>query len=103
MIKVSVLYPHSAGVKFDMSYYLTSHMPMVRQKIGAAIKGTSVDQGLGGAAPGAPPAYVAMGHMLFESVDAFQLAMAQHGQAIMADVPNYTNAQPTILISEVKS
>jgi hypothetical protein len=31
MIKVSVLYPNTAGCKFDMNYYLNQHMPMVQQ------------------------------------------------------------------------
>ena len=103
MIKVSVLYPNSPSATFDMSYYLNKHMPMVRAKLGAAVKGIAVDQGLGGAAPGAPPAYVAMGHIYFDSIDAFQQAFAVHGQAIVSDVPNYTNTQPTIQVSEVKS
>jgi len=90
-------------VTFDMSYYLSRHVPMVREKLGAALKGVAVDQGIGGAAPGTPPTYVAMGHLFFDSVDAFQLAFAQHGPAIVSDVPNYTNAQPMIQISEVKS
>jgi uncharacterized protein (TIGR02118 family) len=103
MIKVSVLYPNSPSANFDMTYYLKSHMPMVRTRLGAALKGTAVEQGLGGATPGAPPAYVAMGHLYFDSVDAFQQAFAQHGQEIVSDVPNYTNTQPTIQVSEVKS
>jgi hypothetical protein len=43
-----------------------------------------------------------MGHLYFDSTDAFQTAFAPHAQAIMADIPNYTNTQPTIQISEVK-
>jgi hypothetical protein len=35
VIKVSVLYPNTAGCKFDMGYYLDKHMPMVQQKLGA--------------------------------------------------------------------
>src|SRR5262249_47963848 len=102
MIKVSVLYPHSAGGKFDMSYYTAKHMPMVKQKLGAACKGVAVEQGIAGGAPGAPPTYSAMGHLLFDSVEAFQGAFAPHAQAIMADIPNYTDATPVIQISEVK-
>ena len=37
MIKVSVLYPNGNGAKFDMNYYLKSHMPMVQQKLGAKV------------------------------------------------------------------
>ena len=102
MIKVSVLYPNTAGCKFDMNYYLDQHMPMVQQKLGPACKRMAVEEGIAGGAPGAPATYVAMGHLYFDSTHAFQTAFAPHAQAIMADIPNYTNTQPTIQISEVK-
>ena len=103
MVKVSVFYPNSAGCKFDMNYYLTKHMPMVQQKLGAACKSIAVEQGIAGGAPGAPATYVAMGHLYFDSADAFPAAFAPHAQAILADIPNYTNTQPTIQISDVKA
>lgn len=102
MIKVSVLYPNSADSKFDMNYYLTKHMPMVKQKLGSACKGMAVEQGIAGGAPGAPATFIAMGHLTFDSVEAFQNAFAPHAAAIMGDIPNYTNTQPTVQISEVK-
>jgi uncharacterized protein (TIGR02118 family) len=102
LIKVSVLYANTAGCKFDMDYYLKQHMPMVQQKLGPACKRMAVEEGIAGGAPGAPPTYVAMGHLYFESADAFQSAFAPHAQAIMADIPNYTNIQPVIQISAVK-
>jgi len=102
MVKVSVLYPNTADCKFDMTYYLTKHMPMVQQKLGAACKSMAVEQGIAGGAPGAPATYVAMGHLYFDSTDAFQAAFGPHAQSILADIPNYTNTQPTIQISEVK-
>ena len=102
MIKVSVLYPYQQGVGFDMKYYLDSHIPMVRGKLGAACKGAAVEQGVAGGAPGTQPAYVAMGHLLFDTVESFQAAFAPHAAAIMANVANYTAIQPVIQISEVK-
>ena len=102
MIKVSVLYPYKEGVAFDMNYYLSSHIPMVRAKLGVACKGAAVEQGVAGAAPGSQPAYVAMGHLLFDTVESFQAAFAQHATTIMADIPNYTALQPIIQISDVK-
>ena len=102
MIKVSVLYPYQQSVGFDMNYYLGSHIPMVRDKLGAACKGAAVEQGVAGGAPGTQPAYVAMGHLLFDTVEAFQAAFAPHAAAIMADIPNYTPIRPVIQISEVK-
>ncbi|UCF89807.1 MAG: EthD family reductase [Desulfobacterales bacterium] len=102
MIKVSVFYPNNEGSKFDMGYYCNSHIPMVKQKLGAALKGVFVEQGLGGPEPGSRATYIAMGHLLFDSVEAFQAAFGPHAQAIMGDVPNYTDTQPTVQISEVK-
>jgi len=102
MIKVSVLYPGGVGTAFDMDYYLNQHIPMVRAKLGTACKSVAVEQGLGSATPGSPPALSAMGHLYFDSVDAFQAAFGPHAGAIMSDILNYTNVQPTIQVSEMK-
>jgi uncharacterized protein (TIGR02118 family) len=102
MVKISVLYPHKDSSAFNMDYYLNNHIPMVRQKLGAACKGVAVEQGLAGGAPGSQPTYAAMGHLLFDSVDSFQAAFASHAATIMADIPNYSTVQPVIQISEVK-
>jgi uncharacterized protein (TIGR02118 family) len=102
MIKVSVLYPNNEGSFFNMDYYLSSHMPMVGRLLGDACKRIAVEQGLGGLAPGSAPPYSAMGHLYFDSVQAFEAAFSTHGEAIVADVPNYTNVQPTIQVSDVR-
>ena len=102
MIKVSVLYPSGADSTFNMDYYLNRHIPMVRAKLGTACKSAAVEQGVGGATPGSAPEFSAMGHLYFESVEAFQAAFGPHAGAIMGDIPNYTNVQPTIQVSEVK-
>jgi len=62
----------------------------------------AVEQGLGGAEPGSRATYIVMFHLYFDSVEAFQTAFGPHAQAIMEDIPNYTDIQPTIQISEVK-
>lgn len=102
MIKVSVLYPNGDGKTFDIAYYVGTHMPLVERELGEALKGMAVDHGLAGGAPGVAPPFVAMGHLLFDSVEAFQTAFDAHAKAIMDDIPNYTNIQPTIVVSEVK-
>jgi uncharacterized protein (TIGR02118 family) len=102
MIKVSVLYPNGPGSTFDMAYYLDKHIPMVQQKLSGALRGTAVDEGLGGTEPGAPPAYVLICHLLFDSVEAYQAAFGPHAQAIVGDIPNYTNTQPIVQVSAVK-
>ena len=85
-----------------MDYYVNKHMPMVQQKLGAALKGVTVDQGLSGGQPGSEPAYRAIGILLLDSVEAFERAFTPHAAEIMADIPRYTNIAPTIQISEVK-
>ena len=102
MIKITVLYPNGEGNTFDMSYYCNTHIPLVQRLVGPALKGVSVDQGMAGGEPGSPPLYVAVCHLLFESVEVFQAAFGPHDEAIMGDIPNYTNIQPILQISEVK-
>ena len=102
MVKVSVMYPNHEGTKFDMTYYINRHIPMVRQLLGSALRGVSVEQGISGEGPGSPASYVAMGHLLFDSVEAFQTSFGPQAQAIMEDIPNYTNSGPIVEISEVK-
>lgn len=74
---------------------------MVQRLLGSAVKGTAVDRGIQGAEPGSTPPFLAIGHLLFDSVAAFEAAIAPHAQVIFADVANYTDAQPIIQISEV--
>src|SRR5690348_4535504 len=103
MIRVSVFYQNSEGKKFDMGYYCNKHIPMLKQKLGSACKRVDVDQGMGGGQPGSKPPFVAMAHLTFDSVDAFQKAFGPHSDAIMGDVRNYTDIQPMIQINEVKA
>lgn len=100
MIKVSVLYPNPESCRFDFEYYCKSHMPMVKDRLGLACHGIAIDQVIAGE-PGARPPYVAAAHLFFDSVNTFQAAFDPHAQEILADIPNYTNVQPTIMVSEV--
>jgi uncharacterized protein (TIGR02118 family) len=43
-----------------------------------------------------------MAHLTFDSLEAFQKAFGPHAEAIMSDVPNYTNSQPAVQISQIK-
>ncbi|HSI56021.1 MAG TPA: EthD family reductase [Ideonella sp.] len=101
MIKVSVFYPHSAGARFDHDYYRDQHMPLVKAKMGEHCKYYTVDKGLAGGMPGSPPVYVGMCHIFCDSVEAFQAGFGPHAKEILADIPNYTDLQPVLQISEV--
>lgn len=102
MIRVNVVYPNKSGATFDMEYYLSKHIPMVQKKLGAAVKGVTVDQGLNGGQPGTEAAYRVIASLLCDSAEAFQNAFIRHAAEIQGDIPRYTNIAPTIQISEVK-
>jgi hypothetical protein len=58
MVKISILYPNTG--RFDMDYYLNTHMPRSIELLGkgGGYRGVSVERGLGGASPGSAPAHV---------------------------------------------
>ena len=101
MTKVSVLYPNGEGKTFDMDYYLNTHLPMVEGLLGDSLKGASVEKGLGSAEPGSPAPYACIGTMYFDSVDDFGKSFGPNAGKIMGDLPNFTNAEPAVQISEV--
>ena len=100
-IKVSVLYPNENGKSFDMEYYCNKHVPMVAGLLGDAVIGASVEQGLGGGDPDQPATYIAMGNLYFANIESFQNSFGPNAAQIMGDLPNYTNIEPVIQISEV--
>ena len=102
MIRVSVMYAGDEGKKFDHDYYVNKHMALVKQRIGGlGLRRLEVDKGVAGGAPGAPAPFIAVGHLYFDSVDAFQAAMKPHGKELFADVPNFTNITPQVQIAEI--
>jgi uncharacterized protein (TIGR02118 family) len=101
MVRIAVLYPNGKGTTFDMAYYTSKHLPMVKRLCGAACKGISADRGLNAGQPGSNPMYIAAGYLTFDSLESFQTAFAPHAAQIMDDIPRYTNAKPVIQISEI--
>lgn len=103
MIRISILYPNNKGSRFDVSYYVENHMPMSIQLLSAHpdFNGVSVEHGIGGAVPGAEPAYIAMCHFLFSSVESFLDAFIPNAEVLQGDMPNYTDIEPIIQFNEV--
>jgi uncharacterized protein (TIGR02118 family) len=101
MIKVSVMYPNTPGARFDHAYYRDKHMPLLKSRMGDACKSYTVDKGIAGGAPGSPAPFIGMCHIFSDSVESFQAAFAPHAKEILGDIPNYTDLQPVMQISEV--
>lgn len=101
MIKVSVMYPHAPGAKFDHDYYRDRHMPMVQRLMGAHLRRYTVDRGISSGDPGSPPVYAAAGHLYCDSLQAFQEGFGPHSAEILGDIPRYTDIKPVMQISEI--
>ncbi|HEY8097463.1 MAG TPA: EthD family reductase [Methylobacter sp.] len=103
MIKISILYPNNPNARFDMDYYIDTHMPLSIGLLSAhsGFKGVSVERGLGGAVPETDAAYIVMCHFLFDSVEGFTAAFMPNAAVLQGDMPNYTDIEPIIQISEV--
>ena len=101
MIKVSVFYPNTPSNRFDMDYYRANHMAMLKEKLSPACTHFSIDQGIAGGSPGAVATYVAITHLVFESMASFQSTFGPHAKAISKDIPNYTDVVPVVQISQM--
>ena len=103
MIKISIMYPNDQGSRFDLRYYVETHMPRSIELLSAhpGFKGVSVEHGLGGAMPGTNAAYVAMCHFQFDSIESFRAAFMPHAAELQGDMPNYTDIEPVIQFNEV--
>jgi uncharacterized protein (TIGR02118 family) len=102
MVRISVAYPNEPGKRFDLEYYKSRHMPLVEQRLkGFGLLRWEVDRGLAGGAPGAPAPFVAAGHLYFQQVAEFEKGIAAHGKELFGDIPNYTDIQPQVQISEI--
>lgn len=101
MIRVSVMYPNSDDATFDFDYYANQHMTLAANCLGDALKSTSIDRGISGAMPGQAAPFIAIGHLTYESLEAFEQAFAPHAKQILGDIVNFTNVQPQVQISEI--
>src|SRR5262245_59660874 len=104
MVTISILYPNKNGSKFDLEYYINTHMPISIERLSshAGFRGVSVVRGTVGAVPDSEPAYVAMCHYLFDSFEAFLAAFNPHAAFLQGDMVNYTDIEPIIQISAVE-
>ncbi|MEM8847597.1 MAG: EthD family reductase [Bacteroidota bacterium] len=99
--KISILYPSEEEKHFDMDYYSQKHMPMVASLFGDKLKHYFIDSGVSGRTPDDPVTYVAVGGFYFEKLSDYKEAFGPNAEKIRGDIPNYTNIQPIIQISQV--
>lgn len=101
MIRATVLYPNAPAVSFDYAYYAERHRALVLDRLAPfGLRSFEADRGLGDGA-GGPAPYVAIAHLTFDTLEAFERGWAAVGAELVADIPNYTNSRPVLQVSEV--
>lgn len=98
-IAVSIMYPAGDGIQFDEDYFVTKHMALVNRVWGKHLLSSSLVRGISGG-PDTPPAWSMIATLNVRDMETLQ-AMLADGDEVNADVPNYTNATPQVLIGEV--
>jgi uncharacterized protein (TIGR02118 family) len=101
MIKVSVLYPNRPGARFDLDYYRATHVPLVLERCGDAIKRGEIEWGIAGLGAGSAPPFLVAAHLLFDSAEAMQATFGRHVPEFGADLANFTDIEPVVQVGEV--
>lgn len=100
MITLSVLYPKGSGSRFDLDYYLQTHVPLVKSRLSdLGLEKLEVAQGTS-ALDGGTPAFELIAQLTFTSLQQLQEALSRHGGEIIGDIPNFTNIQPIMQIGK---
>ena len=98
MVTMTVVYPYSADKPFDEAYFSATHVPLLKEVWGDAVKDVSVHHSLAGLS--GDPSYATIAQVEFTSMEAFQQAMAQpRSGEVQADVVNYSGVTPTVQLS----
>lgn len=91
---LTILYPNSEGVRWDVDYYRTHHMPLIMKLYGEqAIKRFELRKGATGQT-GGPPPYIGSVNIYINDQKAFDAAGAEHGKTLVADVPHFSSVMP---------
>jgi uncharacterized protein (TIGR02118 family) len=98
MIVVSVLYPNVANSTFDLDYYCNHHLPLCRVLLAPmGMQSLSFYQPIL-TDPGA--AFQLVAELRFPDMTTTNAALAAHGPRTQADIPNFTDTKPVILVGE---
>ncbi len=104
MISVMVLYPNEPGSHFDIDYYVNRHLKLVRDRLeplGMRSMTFVIEAATNLVA--APQTFRLAADLRFDNMEATRCALAAHGAETQADIPNFTNVTPVILIGETKA
>lgn len=109
MLIVNVIYPNSKDSKFDVEYYLRTHIPLVENLLGDKCKKVELSEGVAGVeveisrghiqSKTVLPAYIVIAQFYFESTEDMEASLLKNLEEIVSDISKFTNVKPTVLIS----
>ena len=102
MIRVTVSYRNEPEKKFDWDYFMGDHMALLHRELDhRGMVRVEIDKGISAADPNASAPFIAVAHLIFNTVEDVHTAFIAAGRPVMGDVPNYTDISPTLQISEM--
>lgn len=99
---ITVIYPAAEDATFNLDYYMKTHMPLVLENWNRfGMSGYKVSKFVG-TATGASSPYTIQALLHFDSLESFRkAAQGPPAQAIMGDIPNFSNKEPVIMVGDV--
>lgn len=99
MFVIHVLYPNTPGSRFDLDYYKSKHMPLVRRLMDPmGLRALGFYQPV--EAMGRPP-YQVIAELRFDDAKSAQAALGKHGAETQGDIPNFTDVQAAVVMGEL--
>jgi uncharacterized protein (TIGR02118 family) len=99
MIRVLVLYPRVEGKRFDLDYYKNRHMPLVKERLNPV----KVEMDIGISRGDQRTPYLAVSHMIFESIEQLATRYAKAADELNADKLKFTDLDLIFQVSEIVS
>jgi uncharacterized protein (TIGR02118 family) len=97
MIRVLVLYPRVDGKKFDFDYYKNHHMQLVKEKLNPV--SVEIDSGVSSNGKASP--YIAVSHMVFNSLEHLMAGYSTYAKELNEDKLKFTDIDIITQISEI--
>jgi uncharacterized protein (TIGR02118 family) len=87
---------YTKGGKFNYDYYVNKHMALVHRLLDPfGLMKSEVNKGIGDSP------YMAIGHLVFNSIEDMQKGLQAHDPELAADLFNFSDVKPQFQISEI--
>jgi uncharacterized protein (TIGR02118 family) len=104
MVSVLVVYVGNPGTRFDLAYYTLRHLPLVRRLLEPmGMRSLTFVNDSTPDSTGASQAFRLVAELRFDDREATTRALGAHGAETQADIPNFTDVAPIVLIGELTS